>query len=63
MQGERAMPLTIVIIGATGDLTARKLVPALYALFSKGRLTDDTARGLVRDLMAALKAWAIKLRN
>jgi glucose-6-phosphate 1-dehydrogenase len=35
------MSLTIVIVGATGDLTARKLVPALYALFYKGRLPDD----------------------
>ncbi len=29
---------TIVIFGASGDLTRRKLVPALYQLFSKGRL-------------------------
>jgi glucose-6-phosphate 1-dehydrogenase len=47
------MPLTIVIIGATGDLTARKLVPALYALFCKGRLTDDTRIvGVARTPMA-----------
>src|SRR5919202_1799588 len=35
------MPLTIVIFGASGDLTARKLVPALYHLFVKGRLPAD----------------------
>src|SRR5262245_54695702 len=35
-------PLTVVIIGASGDLTARKLVPALYHLFAKGRLPEDT---------------------
>ena len=29
---------TIVIFGASGDLTRRKLVPALYNLFQKGRL-------------------------
>ena len=29
---------TIVIFGASGDLTSRKLVPALYQLFRKGRL-------------------------
>ncbi len=29
---------TIVIFGASGDLTSRKLVPALYRLFIKGRL-------------------------
>jgi glucose-6-phosphate 1-dehydrogenase len=35
------MPLTIVIFGASGDLTARKLVPALSQAFSKGRLPPD----------------------
>ncbi|MFO7320110.1 MAG: glucose-6-phosphate dehydrogenase [Chloroflexota bacterium] len=29
---------SIVIFGATGDLTHRKLIPALYSLFQKGRL-------------------------
>jgi glucose-6-phosphate 1-dehydrogenase len=33
-------PTTIVIFGASGDLTWRKLVPALYNNFKKGRLTD-----------------------
>ena len=33
--------LTIVILGATGDLTARKLVPALYRLARKGRLPQE----------------------
>ncbi|MEX2316427.1 MAG: glucose-6-phosphate dehydrogenase [Pirellulales bacterium] len=36
------MPHTIVIFGASGDLTHRKLVPALYRLFCKGRLPRDT---------------------
>jgi glucose-6-phosphate 1-dehydrogenase len=31
--------ITIVIFGASGDLTWRKLVPALYNNFKKGRLT------------------------
>jgi len=31
-------PATFVIFGASGDLTHRKLVPALYASFKKGRL-------------------------
>jgi glucose-6-phosphate 1-dehydrogenase len=30
---ERAEPCTIVIAGATGDLTARKLIPALFHLY------------------------------
>ncbi len=33
---------TIVIFGASGDLTARKLVPALYNNFRKGRLPENT---------------------
>jgi glucose-6-phosphate 1-dehydrogenase len=36
------MPHTFVILGASGDLTHRKLVPALYHLFRKGRLPKDT---------------------
>jgi glucose-6-phosphate 1-dehydrogenase len=36
------MPHTIVIFGASGDLTSRKLVPALYRLFRKNRLPADT---------------------
>ena len=32
------MANTVVIFGASGDLTRRKLVPALYQLFRKGRL-------------------------
>lgn len=31
-------PCTIVIFGASGDLTARKLIPALYHLFSEKQL-------------------------
>jgi glucose-6-phosphate 1-dehydrogenase len=57
---------TIVIFGASGDLTWRKLVPALYNNFKKGRmaectnivgfarrpLTDDTFRERLRDGVA-----------
>jgi glucose-6-phosphate 1-dehydrogenase len=32
---------TIVIFGASGDLTSRKLVPALYQLYRKQRLPED----------------------
>ena len=34
----RLDPCGIVIFGASGDLTARKLIPALYRLFQLGRL-------------------------
>lgn len=33
-------PCAIVIFGASGDLTARKLIPALYALYCQGSLPD-----------------------
>ncbi|MFM2094875.1 MAG: hypothetical protein RIS70_1999 [Planctomycetota bacterium] len=36
------MSATIVIFGASGDLTSRKLIPALYQLFQKGRLPAQT---------------------
>ena len=39
---------TIVIFGASGDLTSRKLIPALYQLFLKGRLPEDAR--IVRSL-------------
>ena len=32
---------TIVIFGASGDLTSRKLIPALFQLFLKGRLPEE----------------------
>ena len=37
-----APPTTIVVFGASGDLTRRKLVPALYDLHRKGRLPLGT---------------------
>ncbi|MCG8648222.1 MAG: glucose-6-phosphate dehydrogenase [Pirellulales bacterium] len=36
------MAHTIVIFGASGDLTSRKLIPALYHLFIKGRLPEGS---------------------
>ena len=36
------MAHTIVIFGASGDLTSRKLIPALYELYRKKRLPEDT---------------------
>ena len=35
-------PCSVVIFGATGDLTKRKLVPALFALASEGMLAPGT---------------------
>ena len=36
-------PFLIVIFGASGDLTARKLMPSLYSLFVRGRLPASFA--------------------
>lgn len=36
-----AQPLTVVIFGASGDLTSRKLVPALFNLSQKGKLPPE----------------------
>jgi len=38
----RAECCTVVIFGATGDLTHRKLIPALYNLAAEGELPADT---------------------
>jgi len=35
-------PISIVIFGASGDLAWRKLVPALFSLYCKGRLPSGT---------------------
>ena len=34
-------PVSIIIFGASGDLTARKLIPSLFNLCRKGRLAGD----------------------
>ena len=34
-------PTSVVIFGATGDLTRRKLIPALFQSVCKGRLPDQ----------------------
>lgn len=55
------MPHTIVIFGASGDLTSRKLVPALYRLFQRGRLPPDTnVIGFSRTEMTD-EAWRSEL--
>ena len=57
------MPHTIVIFGASGDLTSRKLVPALYNLFRGGTLPADTrVVGYSRTPMSD-DAWRTSLRE
>ena len=40
-QDKTPAPFSLVIFGASGDLTRRKLVPAVYSLFREGLLPDD----------------------
>jgi len=45
-------PCSIIIMGASGDLTSRKLIPSLYSLFVKGGVPDRfTVVGCARTTM------------
>jgi len=49
-----APPATVVIFGATGDLTKRKLIPALHSLSCAGQLSPNTRiLGVGRTELAA----------
>jgi len=51
-------PVTIVIFGASGDLTCRKLVPALHSLACEQLLQPDTRiLGIARTPMTREKLW------
>ncbi|MEI6673753.1 MAG: glucose-6-phosphate dehydrogenase [Verrucomicrobiota bacterium] len=55
-------PCTLVIFGASGDLTVRKLVPALYHLAKDGQLPEDyRIVGFARREKTAA-AWRVELR-
>jgi glucose-6-phosphate 1-dehydrogenase len=41
--GRKAPPVALVVFGASGDLTSRKLLPALAAMVRRGQLTDNFA--------------------
>jgi glucose-6-phosphate 1-dehydrogenase len=62
-------PCTIVIFGASGDLTARKLIPALYQLFAEKQLPqpfrivgvarrDKTSESWRGELLEALRRFS-----
>ncbi len=51
---DRKQPVTIVIFGASGDLTRRKLVPGLFSLFCRGVLPEQFAiAGFARSEMSS----------
>jgi len=51
------MAHTIVIFGASGDLTSRKLIPALYSLHRKNRLPEGTRVVGVSRTEFSHEAW------
>ena len=55
------MPHSIIIFGASGDLTSRKLIPALYSLHGKGRLPNDTRIVGFSRTKFSHEAWREKL--
>jgi len=55
------MPHTVVIFGASGDLTSRKLIPALYLLHQKGRLPKETRVVGVARTPFSHDAWRTEL--
>lgn len=57
------MAHTIVIFGASGDLTSRKLIPALYRLFQKKRLLDPTQIVGVSRSKFEHEQWREELRE
>jgi glucose-6-phosphate 1-dehydrogenase len=55
------MPHTLVILGASGDLTSRKLIPALYSLHKKGQLPKETRVVGVSRTPFTSEAWREQL--
>ena len=45
----KSHPITILIFGASGDLTQRKLIPALFNLYQKDRLPESKIVGTSRS--------------
>ncbi len=57
------MAHTIVIFGASGDLTSRKLIPALYSLHKKKRLPSNTQIVGVSRSSFEHQQWRSSLRD
>ena len=55
------MTHSLVIFGASGDLTSRKLIPALFSLHVKGRLPKDTRILGVARTKFTHEAWRQEL--
>ncbi len=55
-------PCTLVIFGASGDLTARKLIPAMFEQFVRGALPESTAILGVSRSAKTDEAWRAELK-
>src|SRR5437867_197904 len=61
---DRADPCTMVIFGAMGDLTKRKLMPALYELMKEGLVDQDFAvLGVGREACDSDDAFRARMRE
>lgn len=56
-------PCSIVIFGASGDLTARKLIPALYHLFAEKQLPNPTRIIGFARREKSHEAWRAELKT
>jgi len=56
-------PCSLVIFGASGDLTHRKLIPALYSLEYRGLLPENFAVVGVARTESSTEAWREKMRE
>jgi glucose-6-phosphate 1-dehydrogenase len=64
MSGEsKRSPVDLVIFGAAGDLTWRKLIPAIYALFLSGSLPGQFAVFGVDGKPMPAEDWRNRLRD
>ena len=65
----KKQPISIIIFGASGDLTQRKLIPSLFNLFRKGRMagvfkiigyggTEFTDQGFRDHLLQGMRQYA-----
>ncbi|MQY77285.1 MAG: glucose-6-phosphate dehydrogenase, partial [Spirochaeta sp.] len=54
-QNRKPQPFTIVIFGASGDLTKRKLIPALFSLFRGGHINRFKIIGFARRKWSELE--------
>ena len=71
--GEPTMPANIVILGAGGDLTKRKLIPALVKMLRCGLLHGDskiigvlkgrTKEEWLNQLYQGFKSYAPEIKN